>query len=110
MGAGPPLKIGERVTRITPVARAPMDALLTSLNLAVQQGIDPDFDNAVAVATFAYQDAEGRPQQVWTPLSSAHVEPYLRHWSAPQTGALVAVVLQAHFDHEREARVIDLLV
>ncbi|CAK0759184.1 hypothetical protein CVIRNUC_002678 [Coccomyxa viridis] len=61
---GPPLKIGERVTRITPVARAPMDALLTSLNLAVQQGIDPDLDNAVAVATFAYQDAEGRPQQV----------------------------------------------
>lgn len=58
------MKIGERVTRITPVARAPMDALLTSLNLAVQQGIDPDLDNAVAVATFAYQDAAGHPQQV----------------------------------------------
>lgn len=42
-----------------------MDALLTSLNLAVQQGIDPDPDNAVAVATFAYQDAAGNPQQVW---------------------------------------------
>ena len=42
-----------------------MDALLTSLNLAVQQGIDPDPDNAVAVATFAYQDAAGHPQQVW---------------------------------------------
>jgi hypothetical protein len=41
-----------------------MDALLTSLNLAVQQGIDPDLDNAVAVATFAYQDAAGHPQQV----------------------------------------------
>ena len=41
-----------------------MDALLTSLNLAVQQGIDPDPDNAVAVATFAYQDAAGHPQQV----------------------------------------------
>ena len=72
MGAGPPLKIGERVTRITPVARAPMDALLTGLNLAVQQGIDPDLDNAVAVATFAYQDAEGRPQQVGA-LLSAHI-------------------------------------
>ena len=65
MCAGPPQKIGERVTRITPVARAPMDALLTSLNLAVQHGIDPDPDNAVAVATFAYQDAAGNPQQVW---------------------------------------------
>ena len=43
-----------------------MDALLTSLNLAVQQGIDPDLDNAVAVATFAYQDAAGHPQQVRT--------------------------------------------
>ena len=63
--AGPPQKIGERVTRITPVAKAHMDALLTSLNLAVQQGIDPDPDNAVAVATFAYQDAAGHPQQVW---------------------------------------------
>lgn len=41
-----------------------MDALLTSLNLAVQHGIDPDPDNAVAVATFAYQDAAGNPQQV----------------------------------------------
>ena len=78
MGAGPPLKIGERVTRITPVARAPMDALLTSLNLAVQQGIDPDLDNAVAVATFAYQDAEGRPKQVRSLHVSAHAELNLR--------------------------------
>ena len=59
------------MTRITPVARAPIDALLTSLNLSVQQGIDPDPDNAVAVATFAYQDAAGSPQQVWPLHGSA---------------------------------------
>ena len=47
-----------------------MNALLTSLNLAVQHGIDPDPDNAVAVATFAYQDAAGNPQQVWPSCQS----------------------------------------
>ena len=49
-----------------------MDALLTSLNLAVQHGIDPDPDNAVAVATFAYQDAAGHPQQVWSLKALLH--------------------------------------
>ncbi|BDA41202.1 AP-2 complex subunit alpha-1 [Coccomyxa sp. Obi] len=61
---GPPLKIGERVSRITPVTRAPLEALLTSLNLGVQQGIDPDPDNLVAVATFSYTPPGGQPQQV----------------------------------------------
>ena len=58
-----------------------MDALLTSLNLAVQQGIDPDLDNAVAVATFAYQDAAGRTRSRYASpdLLASHVEPYLRH-------------------------------
>ena len=61
--AGAPLKIGERVSRITPVARAPMEALLTSLNLGVQHGIDPDADNLVAVATFSYMAPGSQPQQ-----------------------------------------------
>lgn len=64
--AGPPLKIGERVARITPVARAPLEALLTSLNLGVQHNIDPDAENLVAVATFSYTPPSGQPQQVAT--------------------------------------------
>lgn len=64
MRAGPPFKIGERVTRVTSVAKAHLDGLLTSLNLAVQQGIDPDPINAVAVATFSYTNPSGQPQQV----------------------------------------------
>ena len=62
--AGPPLKASERVARITPVAREPLDALLTSLNLGIQPGLDPDPDNAVAVATFSSLPASGQPQQV----------------------------------------------
>ena len=61
---GPPLKASERVTRITPVATAPLSSLLVSLNLATQQGLDPDPDNAVAVGTFAFAPASGQPQQV----------------------------------------------
>lgn len=61
--AGPPLKMGERVSRITPVTRAPLEALLSSLNLGVQSGIDPDAENLVAVATFSYTAPGGQPQQ-----------------------------------------------
>ena len=52
------------MARITPVARAPVDALLASLNLGIQTGLDPDPDNIVAVATFSSLPASGQPQQV----------------------------------------------
>ena len=54
LDAGPPLKLSERVSRLTSLAVAPMEQLLTGLNLGVQQGLDPDPDNLVAVGTFAY--------------------------------------------------------
>ena len=49
--------------RLTPVSKAPMEALLSSLNLGVQQGLDPDPENIVAVGTFAYGPLQS-PQQV----------------------------------------------
>lgn len=60
---GPPLKVGERVTRVTPVAKAPLEALLGSLNLGVQRDLDPDPENIVAVATFNYAPLAQPPQQ-----------------------------------------------
>ena len=70
MPTGPPLKASERVARITPVATAPLSSLLVSLNLATQQGLDPDPDNAVAVGTFAFAPTSGQPQQVLLGTSS----------------------------------------
>ena len=62
--AGPPHKVGERVTRVTPVAKAPIEAMLASLNLGVQNSIDPDPENLVAVGTFTYTPQGQQPQQV----------------------------------------------
>ena len=63
-GAGPPHKVGERVTRVTPVAKPPIEAMLASLNLGVQNSIDPDPENLVAVGTFTYTPQGQQPQQV----------------------------------------------
>ena len=52
--AGPPLKLSERVTRLTSLSPPSIEQLLSSLGLHPQQGLDPDADNAVAVGTFAY--------------------------------------------------------
>ena len=65
--AGPPQRLGERVVRATPVARAPVEALLASLSLGVQAGLDPDPNNAVAVATFTYAPPGQPPQQARSP-------------------------------------------
>ncbi|DBA96016.1 hypothetical protein WJX77_003113 [Trebouxia sp. C0004] len=62
--AGPPQKVGERVTRVTPVAKGPVEALLSSLNLGPQQGLDPEPDNIVAVGTFTSTPPGQPPQQV----------------------------------------------
>eukprot|EP00891_Asterochloris_glomerata_P007006 jgi/Astpho2/7006/fgenesh1_pm.00107_%23_19_t len=61
---GPPHKVGERVTRVTPVAKPPIEAMLASLNLGVQNSIDPDPENLVAVGTFTYTPQGQQPQQV----------------------------------------------
>ena len=52
--AGPPLKLSERVARPTPLATAPIEQMLTSLNLGVQKSLDPDANNLVAAGTFVY--------------------------------------------------------
>lgn len=63
-GAGPPQKVGERVTRVTAVAKEPVEALLSSLNLGPQQNLDPEPENIVAVATFTTTPEGQSPQQV----------------------------------------------
>lgn len=63
-GAGPPQKVGERVTRVTPLAKGPVEALLSSLNLGPQQGLDPEPENIVAVGTFTSTPPGQPPQQV----------------------------------------------
>ena len=67
LDTGPPLKLSERVSRLTSLAVAPIEQLLTGLNLGVQQGLDPDPDNLVAVGTFAYGSLAS-PMQVSTQL------------------------------------------
>lgn len=52
MLAGPPLKLSERVVRLTSLTTADVEQLLLSLNLGVQKGLDPDPENLVAVGTF----------------------------------------------------------
>ena len=64
LASGPPQKVGERVTRVTPVAKGPVEALLSSLNLGPQQGLDPEPDNIVAVGTFTSTPPGQPPQQV----------------------------------------------
>lgn len=62
--SGPPQKVSERVTRVTAVGKDLVEALLTSLNLGPQQGLDPEPDNIVAVATFTTTPEGQSPQQV----------------------------------------------
>ena len=64
MNACPPQKVGERVTRVTAVAKGPVEALLASLNLGPQQGLDPEPENIVAVGTFTSTPPGQPPQQV----------------------------------------------
>lgn len=52
------------MTRVTPVAKGPVEALLTSLNLGPQQGLDPEPENIVAVGTFTSTPPGQPPQQV----------------------------------------------
>lgn len=51
---------------MTPVARGPVEALLVSLNLGPQQGLDPEPENIVAVGTFTSTPPGQPPQQVST--------------------------------------------
>lgn len=52
------------MTRVTPVAKGPVEALLSSLNLGPQQGLDPEPENIVAVGTFTSTPQGQPPQQV----------------------------------------------
>ena len=45
------------------LAREPVEAMLAALSLGVQAGLDPDPDNAVAVATFTYTPLGQQPRQ-----------------------------------------------
>lgn len=49
---------------MTPVAKGPVEALLSSLNLGPQQGLDPEPENIVAVGTFTSTPPGQPPQQV----------------------------------------------
>ena len=51
---GPPLKLSERVIRVSPLQTLPIEQLLTSLSLGVQKGLDPDANNLVAAGTFVH--------------------------------------------------------
>ena len=78
LGAGPPQKVGERVTRVAPVAKGPVEALLTSLNLGPQQGLDPEPENIVAVGTFTSTPPGQPPQQVnLTPVPALSQSPLM---------------------------------
>ena len=57
------MKLSERVVRTVPLQAASIRELLSQLGLGVQTGLDPDADNVVAVATFAYGDPQS-PMQV----------------------------------------------
>eukprot|EP00884_Botryococcus_braunii_P018832 jgi/Botrbrau1/5632/Bobra.55_1s0021.1 len=62
--SGPPMKVGERVTRVTPLAKAALEQLLGGLSLGVQTDLDPDPENIVAVGTFNFVPLGQAPQQV----------------------------------------------
>lgn len=66
--AGPPLKLSERVVRATPLSPVSIEQMLTSLNLGVQHGLDPDAANLVAAGTFAYGSLHS-PMKVGTQAS-----------------------------------------
>lgn len=52
--AGPPYKLSEAVSRVTPLLPAAIQELLDGLHLAVQHGIDTDPANFVAVGTLSH--------------------------------------------------------
>lgn len=60
------------MTRVTPVAKGPVEALLSSLNLGPQQGLDPEPENIVAVGTFTSTPQGQPPQQVGGTLHTKH--------------------------------------
>ena len=62
--AGPPQKVGERITRILPVSKPAIEKLMTDMGLAPQPGLDPSPDNIVAAATFCYGPPGQQSQQV----------------------------------------------
>ena len=64
MGTGPPYKLSERVSRLTPISQEEVERVLAGLNLGVQPGLDPDAGNVVAVGTFGYTAPQSPPQQV----------------------------------------------
>lgn len=64
LDAGPPYKLGERVSRLTPIAQEGVERVLAGLNLGVQPGLDPDPSNVVAVGTFGFTPPNSAPQQV----------------------------------------------
>lgn len=52
--AGPPYKLSEAVSRVTPLLPAAIQELLDGLHLAVQHGIDTEPANFVAVGTLSH--------------------------------------------------------
>ena len=64
MPAGPPYKLSERVSRLTPIAHEAVERVLAGLNMGVQPGLDPDAGNIVAVGTFGFTPPQSAPQQV----------------------------------------------
>ncbi|KAK9803215.1 hypothetical protein WJX73_004463 [Symbiochloris irregularis] len=62
--AGPPYKLSERVSRLTPIPQEAVERVLAGLNLGVQPGLDPDAGNVVAVGTFGFTPPRQTPQQV----------------------------------------------
>lgn len=61
--SGPPYKLSEAVARVTPLLPAAVQELLDGLHLAVQQGIDTEPANFVAVGTLSH-GAPTAPVQV----------------------------------------------
>ncbi|MCJ1422498.1 hypothetical protein MMC29_000378 [Sticta canariensis] len=68
---GPPYKLGERVSCLTPIAKEAIERVLAGLNLGVQPGLDPDPVNVVAVGTFGYTPSNAQPQQVSVAVHAA---------------------------------------
>ena len=66
--AGPPQKVGERITRTLQLSKPAVEKLILDMGLGPQPGLDPSPDNLVAAATFCFAPPGQQPQQVWMPL------------------------------------------
>ncbi|KAK9841331.1 hypothetical protein WJX74_004023 [Apatococcus lobatus] len=62
--AGPPQKVGERITRTLQLSKPAVEKLILDMGLGPQPGLDPSPDNLVAAATFCFAPPGQQPQQV----------------------------------------------